>query len=107
MLLAIFLGNFGVHHSYLRRDWLGLLYLVLFWTGIPSLLCLIEDFFMPGRVREFNADQAAYIACQIVSGTNLYPPPIHPSFPYPACGGAVTTDAGFCPHCGVTLAAKT
>ena len=62
ILLALFLGTFGVHHFYLRRTGLGILYCCFFWTGITSILGLIECFFMPGRVREFNAIQAAGIA---------------------------------------------
>jgi hypothetical protein len=65
ILLALFLGNFGVHHFYLRRTGLGILYLCFCWTGIPALLGLIECFFMPGRVREFNSIQAAAIAASL------------------------------------------
>jgi TM2 domain-containing membrane protein YozV len=65
ILLALFLGDFGAHHFYLRRTGLGILYLCFFWTGIPAILGLIECFFMPGRVREFNAIQAAGIAASL------------------------------------------
>jgi TM2 domain-containing membrane protein YozV len=65
ILLALFLGTFGAHHFYLRRTGLGILYLCFFWSGIPSILGLIECFFMPGRVREFNAIQAAGIAAAL------------------------------------------
>jgi TM2 domain-containing membrane protein YozV len=65
ILLALFLGSFGAHHFYLRRTGLGILYLCFFWSGIPALLGFIECFFMPGRVREFNAIQAAGIAAAL------------------------------------------
>jgi TM2 domain-containing membrane protein YozV len=65
ILLALFLGAFGVHHFYLRRTGLGILYCCFCWTGITSILGLIECFFMPGRVREFNAIQAAGIAAAL------------------------------------------
>jgi TM2 domain-containing membrane protein YozV len=65
ILLALFLGTFGVHHFYLRRTGLGILYCCFFWTGITSVLGFIECFFMPGRVREFNAIQAAAIASML------------------------------------------
>ena len=65
VLLALFLGTFGVHHFYLRRTGLGILYCCFFWTSIPFFLGLIECFFMPGRVREFNAIQAAGIAAAL------------------------------------------
>ncbi len=65
ILLALFLGTFGVHHFYLRRTGLGILYCFFFWTGITAVLGVIECFFMPGRVREFNAIQAAGIAAAL------------------------------------------
>ena len=65
ILLALFLGTFGVHHFYLRRIGLGILYCCFCWTGITSILGFIECFFMPGRVREFNAIQAAGIAAAL------------------------------------------
>ena len=66
VLFALFLGGFGVHHFYLRRNGLGVLYLLFFWTGITAILGFIECFFMPGRVRDYNAVQAAYIASHIL-----------------------------------------
>lgn len=65
ILLALFLGSFGVHHFYLRRTGLGILYCCFFWSGIPAILGFIECFFMPGRVREYNAIQAAGIAAAL------------------------------------------
>ena len=65
ILLALFLGTFGIHHFYLRRNGLGILYCCFFWTGITSILGFLECFFMPGRVREFNAIQAAGIAATL------------------------------------------
>ncbi|MDH5766403.1 MAG: NINE protein [Gammaproteobacteria bacterium] len=40
-LLAIFLGGFGIHRFYLGQWW-GIFYLLVFWTGIPGLISLIE-----------------------------------------------------------------
>jgi TM2 domain-containing membrane protein YozV len=65
ILLALFLGGFGIHHFYLRRTGLGILYCCFSWTPIPWILGFIECFFMPGRVREFNAIQAAGIAAAL------------------------------------------
>jgi TM2 domain-containing membrane protein YozV len=65
VLLALFLGSFGLHHFYMRRTGLGILYCCFFWCGIPGLLGFIECFFMPGRVREYNAIQAAAIAASL------------------------------------------
>lgn len=41
-LLAIFLGTFGIHKFYLNQAKMGLLYLVFFWSFIPTLVGFIE-----------------------------------------------------------------
>lgn len=41
-LLALFLGAFGVHKFYLGQIGWGLLYLVFFWTFIPSIVAFVE-----------------------------------------------------------------
>ncbi|HEY0162178.1 MAG TPA: NINE protein [Edaphobacter sp.] len=108
VLLAIFLGSFGLHHFYLRRNGLGILYLLFSWTGIPAILGFIEAFFMPGRVRAYNAMQAAYIASQIrASAPFAYqPPPPASGLVCAACGAVITPGAGFCPRCGVAIAGQ-
>jgi TM2 domain-containing membrane protein YozV len=121
ILLALFLGTFGVHHFYLRRTGLGILYCFFFWTGIPSLLGFIECFFMPARVREFNAIQAAGIAAALgiaVPGWGA-PPPVNVTVNVPpaaaeqiqpgmlvACPRCQQTNppgARFCGSCGAAL----
>ncbi len=108
ILLALFLGTFGVHHFYLRRTGLGILYCCFFWSGIPSILGFIECFFMPGRVREFNAIQAAGIAAAL--GMNVpqgwgWPVNLNvqgPAPASPAAGFAAMPLAGpqiICPRC--------
>lgn len=42
MLIAIFLGTFGIHRFYAKRYLSGIVYILFCWTGIPSLLGLIE-----------------------------------------------------------------
>ena len=101
ILLALFVGTFGVHHFYLRRTGLGILYCCLFWSGIPSILGFIECFFMPARVREFNAIQAAGIAAAL--GMTVPPGwgwPINVNVNAPAAAAAGPTGtpaAGFIP----------
>ncbi len=93
VIFALFLGAFGAHHFYLRRTALGILYFAFFWTGITALISFVECFFMPGRVRDYNAEQAARIANHIL-GTSL-------STNYcAACGVSKSLTAIFCPHCG-------
>jgi hypothetical protein len=115
VLLALFLGAFGIHHFYLRRTGLGVLYCCLFWTGIPSFLGFIECFFMPGRVREFNAIQAAGIAAMLgiavpgwgqpISVTVNVPPAAQSNslVACPHCGQTNVQGARFCSNCGASL----
>ncbi|MGB8258709.1 MAG: NINE protein [Terracidiphilus sp.] len=119
ILLAVFLGCFGAHHFYLRRTGLGILYCILTFTVVGAFvtgcLGLIESFFMPGRVREFNAIQAAGIAAMLgiamppwgqpVSVTVNVPPAAQPGTLL-ACGRCGQTNgagARFCSACGGAL----
>ena len=118
VLLALFFGSFGLHHFYLRRTGLGILYLCFFWSGIPGFLGFLECFFMPGRVREFNAIQAAGIAAALGiampgwSGQpfnvtiNVPPAPEAQAGTLIACGKCQQTNppgARFCGGCGGAL----
>jgi hypothetical protein len=119
VLLALFLGTFGIHHFYLRRTGLGVLYCCFCWTGIPGLLGFIECFFMPGRVREFNAIQAAAIAASLGiavpgwdQGVAPVPPPvasivspavIAPPMSCSRCAAQNPVGARFCSACGKGL----
>lgn len=115
ILLALFLGVFGVHHFYLRRTGLGILYACFFWTGIPAILGFIECFFMPGRVREFNAIQAAGIAAALGIPMPFFgqsmTPQANATTAYqsvneircPQCNQANPVSAHFCSGCGGSL----
>jgi TM2 domain-containing membrane protein YozV len=120
ILLALFLGTFGIHHFYLRRTGLGILYCCFFWTGIPAILGFIECFLMPSRVREFNAIQAAAIAASLGIQVPTWGYPVArtvtspaPTLPPPANAPGVTTcprcqtmnpaGARFCSACGSTI----
>lgn len=41
-LLAFFVGGLGVHRFYLGQVGRGFLYLIFFWTFIPSILAIID-----------------------------------------------------------------
>ena len=99
VILALFLGSFGLHHFYLKQNGLGILYLLLFWTGIPAFIGFIEAFFMPARVRNFNAQQAAYIAASLgpaqgsAGATAIV-------VTCPSCRAAIAPGSKFCSGCG-------
>jgi NhaP-type Na+/H+ or K+/H+ antiporter len=116
ILLALFLGGLGIHHFYLRRTGLGILYLCFFWTPIPWVLGFVECFFMPGRVREFNAIQAAGIAAMLGIAMPGWGQPMNVTANMPqapsqmgtlvACGRCGQTNgagARFCAACGNAL----
>jgi TM2 domain-containing membrane protein YozV len=42
ILLAFFLGGFGIHKFYQRKITLGIIYLLFSWTLIPGFIALIE-----------------------------------------------------------------
>jgi len=67
LLLSLLLGHFGAHRFYMGEIGMGVLYLAFCWTGIPTILGFIECFFMPGRVREYNAVHAMMLAEQVRS----------------------------------------
>lgn len=106
ILLALFLGTFGIHHFYLRRTGLGVLYCCFCWTGITAVLGFIECFFMPGRVREFNAIQAAGIAAALgihVPGGWGWPAPPVPPAPVPPAGPNPPAPGSSLPLAGTLL----
>jgi TM2 domain-containing membrane protein YozV len=111
VLLALFLGTFGAHHFYLRRPGLGVLYAVFFWTGVPTIVSLVECFFMPGRVRQYNLALATYFASQLAAtapamnpAPAVNPAPAAGAQPCPACGAPVPAGANFCGRCGTRVA---
>ena len=65
ILLAFFLGSFGAHRFYLGEIGMGFLYILFCWTFVPHIIALVECFFLPERVRQYNALHAAAIANQI------------------------------------------
>ena len=55
-ILALFLGGLGVHRFYLKQTGLGILYLVFFWTLIPSISALVDGIiFLTQTDEAFNA----------------------------------------------------
>lgn len=42
VLLAFFVGGFGIHKFYLGQNGAGIIYLLFFWTMIPSIIAFFE-----------------------------------------------------------------
>ena len=42
IILALFLGSFGVHRFYLRQNIKGLLYLIFCWSFVPTIISFID-----------------------------------------------------------------
>ena len=104
VLFALLLGGFGIHKFYMGENGLGILYLLFSWTGIPWVIGFIECFFMPARVRAYNAMQAQSLAAGIRS-TPVYFASAPPNgFHCAACGKPANAAAVFCPHCGAAVA---
>jgi TM2 domain-containing membrane protein YozV len=114
VLFALFLGIFGAHHFYLRRTGLGILYIVvsltLFGTALTGIASFVECFFMPGRVREYNAMQAAAIAASLGIPVPVWGQPVNgPPSPAtamtscPRCRQANVPGMRFCSGCGQAL----
>jgi TM2 domain-containing membrane protein YozV len=101
VLFALFLGSFGAHHFYLRRNGLGILYLLFFWTGIPAIAGFIECFFMPGRVRQYNMEQAALLAASLQGAVPAAPvAPVAVTGTCASCGAPLVAGVRFCSRCG-------
>jgi TM2 domain-containing membrane protein YozV len=109
VLLALFLGGFGIHHFYLGRVGLGILYLCFSWTPFPWVIGWIECFFMPGRVRMYNAVQAAGLAASLGIGIPGWAGWAGPGYGYAqpiqvtvqaSPGSALETTLAACAGCG-------
>ncbi|WP_238583551.1 TM2 domain-containing protein [Anoxybacteroides amylolyticum] len=56
-VLAILLGGLGIHKFYLGKLGQGVLYLLFSWTGIPSIIGLIEGIlYLFKSDEEFNRE---------------------------------------------------
>lgn len=107
-LLAVFLGGFGAHRFYLH-DNLGLLYLLFFWTLIPSVFGLVEAFFMPDRVRAYNNREELIEAVRAhrllapESEPRALPAPEEKRRPCPHCAELILPQAKICRYCHSAL----
>ncbi len=54
VLLAIFLGGFGIHKFWLGETTTGVIYLLFCWTFIPSLIAIVDACLMGSTVKKYN-----------------------------------------------------
>ncbi len=54
VLLAILVGNFGVHKFYAGKTFLGVIYLLFFWTAIPAVVGLVEGIIAATKKADVN-----------------------------------------------------
>ena len=105
-LLAVFLGGFGAHRFYLG-DKKGLLYLPFFWTLVPSVISLIEAFFMPDRVRAYNRRTELVEAVRahklLTAGQTPANRPARDRRPCPMCAELILPEARICRYCGSSV----
>ncbi len=99
VLLAVFLGGFGVHHFYMGRTGLGILYACFFWTLVPGFVALIEAFLMPNRIRVHNQTVGLEVVTKLKTLRSSPGPEGVPALPAAAAaapqpkGGALKTAA--------------
>jgi TM2 domain-containing membrane protein YozV len=65
ILMALFLGNFGIHKFYLGQTTWGVIYLIFCWTGIPGIVAFFESFTIASRVGQYNQQKAEEIAAML------------------------------------------
>ena len=109
ILLALFLGDIGVHKFYLGQILQGILYLVFCWTFIPVILSIIDII-----IYLCMSDQAFQKKYGGVSANNqqqVYQQPYQQPYHQPnisqgkvvfcsSCGTKVDAGTKFCPNCG-------
>jgi len=73
LLITFFLGGIGAHKFYLGKNWLGVLYLIFFWTYIPGIIALVEfiiyAFTSSDKLNEkYSAEGSAVVIVLVVVG---------------------------------------
>lgn len=67
VIITLLLGGIGGHKFYMGETGMGIVYLLFFWTFIPSFVALIELFTISGKVKKYNDSKAVEVALLIKS----------------------------------------
>jgi len=74
ILLALFLGGLGTHWFYLGKTGRGIIYLLFCWTGIPSIIAIVDAFNMSNTIKNYNLEKATQIATMLSGGPGGFIP---------------------------------
>ena len=110
IVLALFLGDIGIHKFYLGQAGQGILYLLLCWTFIPVILSIID--IIHYLLMTEDDFQAKYGGGCVSNQQQMYQQPSLQQFnqtqPHSqgqyifcsSCGKRLETGTRFCPNCG-------
>ncbi len=54
LLFALVIGTLGGHRFYLAQPGLGLLYILFCWTLVPTIVSIVECYYIVDRVHRYN-----------------------------------------------------
>lgn len=109
VILALFLGDIGIHKFYLGQAGQGILYLLFCWTFIPVILAIIDIIIYLTMSEE--SFQAKYGGGYVANPQQMYQQPSQQfsqaqpnaqsqSVFCSSCGTRVEAGTKFCPNCG-------
>lgn len=73
VLLAFFLGGFGVQEFYLGNLTGGVLAIVFFWTFVPAIIALVQCFTIGTRIDKLNDELAIKILSNLQANQTATP----------------------------------
>lgn len=110
VILALFLGDIGIHKFYLGQAGQGIIYLLLCWTFIPVILSIID--IIHYLLMSEGDFQTKYGGGYVANPQQIYQQPSQPQFSQAqpnakggfvfcsSCGTKVEVGTKFCPNCG-------
>lgn len=110
ILLALFLGDIGIHKFYLGQAGQGIIYLLLCWTFIPVILSIID--IIHYLLMSEGDFQTKYGGGYVANPQQIYQQPSQQQFSQAqsgtqggfvfcsSCGTKVVVGTKYCPNCG-------